>query len=179
MMTLFHLFVEFFKIGIFSVGGGYATVPFLYQLVHDYGWYTTEQLTNMVAISIITPGPVGVNMATFAGFQTIGIFGGIVATFALVLPSYIFVLIISKLLNAFRENFWVKAILYSLKPAGCGLLLAVGCGFFRENVNSWMAVFLFIVLFALSFKFKKNPLYYFLISALVGIILQLCGVKLV
>ena len=156
MMTLLHLIFEFFKIGVFSVGGGYATIPFLYQLIHDYGWYTSDQLTNMIAISMITPGPVGANMATFAGFQTFGIIGGIFATLALVLPSYIFVLMISKLLKTFRENFYVKSILYSLKPTGCGLLAAVGAGFIKDNLTTLPAILLFVFLFGLSFFFKKG-----------------------
>ena len=179
LTTLLHLIYEFFKIGVFSVGGGYATIPFLYHLINDYHWYTSDQLTNMIAISMLTPGPVGANMATFAGFQTCGIVGGILATFALVFPSLIFVIIISKLLNKFRENFWVKSILYALKPAGCGLLAAVGLGFFKEHITSLPALLLFTFLFALSFKFKKNPLYYFLIAAVVGIVLQICHVKVI
>lgn len=179
LMTLFHLVVEFFKIGVFSVGGGYATIPFLYHLINDYHWYTSDQLTNMIAISMLTPGPVGANMATFAGFKTCGIVGGILATFALVFPSLIFVIIISKLLNKFRENFFVQSILYALKPAGCGLLAAVGLGFFKEHITSLPALLLFTFLFALSFKFKKNPLYYFLIAAVVGIVLQVCNIKLI
>ena len=179
LITLLHLIIEFFKIGVFSVGGGYATIPFLYHLINDYHWYTSDQLTNMIAISMLTPGPVGANMATFAGFQTCSIVGGILATFALVFPSLIFVIIISKLLNKFRENFWVKSILYALKPAGCGLLAAVGLGFLKDNMTSLPAILLFIFLFALSFKFKKNPLYYFLIAAIVGIVLQVCHVKFI
>ena len=88
-MILFHLIFEFFKIGLFSIGGGYATIPFLYQIITDYGWYSVHQLTNMIAISMITPGPVGVNMATFAGFQTYGVLGGILSTLSLVAPCYI------------------------------------------------------------------------------------------
>ncbi len=179
LITLFHLIIEFFKIGIFSVGGGYATIPFLYHLTNNYNWYTSDQLTNMIAISMLTPGPVGANMATFAGFQTCGIIGGIIATFALVLPSLIFVIIISKLLNKFRANFFVQSVLYALKPAGCGLLTAVGLGFMKEHVTTLPAIILFIFLFVLSFKFKKNPLYYFLIAAVVGILLQICHIKFI
>lgn len=179
MMTLYLLIIEFFKIGIFSVGGGYATIPFLYHIINDYGWYTSEQLTNMIGISMITPGPVGANMATFAGFQTLGVLGGIAATISLVLPSYIFVIVISKLLKTFRENFWVKSILYSLKPAGCGLLTAVGLGFICENINSLPAFLLLSVLLVLSLSFKKNPLYYFLIASVVGVLLQICKIAIV
>ena len=179
MITLFHLITEFFKIGLFSIGGGYATIPFLYQISHQYGWYSIKQLSDMIAISMITPGPVGVNMATFAGFQTFGIIGGIIATISMAIPTLIFVILISKILKKYNENFWIKAILYTLKPTGCGLLLAVGTKMFFNNVTTKPAIYLFIFLFLISFKFKKNPLYYFLFSAIIGIILQLCGIKFI
>lgn len=166
------LFFEFFKIGLFSVGGGYATMPFLYHIVNDYGWYSAKQLSDMIAVSVITPGPVGVNVATFAGFQTAGISGGIFATLALVLPSYIMVIKISEMMTKYKDNFWTNAILDSLKPAGCGLLTVVGINFFKEYVQNVYALLLFIFLFLLSFKFKKNPIYYFVIAGLIGILLQ-------
>ncbi|MBR1908722.1 chromate transporter [bacterium] len=177
MITLWHLFYEFFKIGLFSFGGGYATIPFLYELVHTYGWYSASQLTNMIAVSMITPGPVGANMATFAGFQTYGVLGGILATLALVLPSYLLVIFVSKILKEYKDKFLVKSILSSLKPAGCGLLCSVGCSLFKSHVNSVYAFCLFIFLFLISFKFKKNPLYYFLFASIIAIVLQLFGVK--
>lgn len=172
MKIFLLLFIEFFKIGLFSVGGGYATMPFLYHIINDYGWYSSEQLSNMIAVSILTPGPVGVNMATFAGYQTSGIAGAVLATLSLVLPSYIIVIAVSKIINTFHDNFWVKSLLYALKPAGCGLLCAVGIDFFIDNVTSIKALLLFILLFLLSFKFKKNPLYYFLIAGVTGILCQ-------
>ncbi len=178
MMTLLHLIYEFFKIGLFSFGGGYATIPFLYELVHNYGWYSENQLTNMIAISMITPGPVGANMATFAGFQSFGVLGGIVATLSLVFPSLLFVIFVSKILKEYKDKFLIKTILYSLKPAGCGLLCAVGLNLFKSHVNSIYALALFIFLFVISFKFKKNPLYYFLFASIIGICFQLFGVKL-
>lgn len=185
MLTFIHLVTEFFKIGLFSIGGGYATMPFLYQLVYTYGWYTTSDLTNMIAISVITPGPVGANMATFAGFKTLsqlgllqGIVGGVCATLALVLPSYLIVIFVSKLLKTFRENFFVKSILYSLKPVGCGLLTAVCFGLIRDYVTNVPAVWLLLFLFLLSFKFKKNPLFYFIFGAVMGVVLHLCHVDL-
>ena len=178
MLTLLHLLYEFFKIGFFSFGGGYATIPFLYELVHTYGWYSENQLTNMIAISMITPGPVGANMATFAGFQTFGIIGGISATLSLVFPSLLFVIFVSKLLKKYKDKFLVKTILYSLKPAGCGLLCAVGCNLFKSHVNSIPAIILFVFLFLISFKFKKNPLYYFLLASIIGICFQLFGVEI-
>ena len=87
MKIYWFLFYEFFKIGLFSVGGGYATIPFLYQLIDEYGWYSAKQLSDMIAVSVLTPGPVGINMATFAGFQTAGIFAAILATVSIILPT--------------------------------------------------------------------------------------------
>jgi len=171
-MIIFNLIFEFFKIGLFSIGGGYATIPFLYQLITDYGWYSAHQLTNMIAISMITPGPVGVNMATFAGFQTYGVLGGILSTLSLVAPCYIIIIIVSKILNTFKDNFYVKSVLYGLKPTGCGLLCAVCLSLIKTNITSIYALILLFFLFILSFKFKKNPLYYFLISSVVGISLK-------
>ena len=99
-----QLFSQFFHIGIFSFGGGYATLPFLYDIAEKYGWFTTAQLTNMLAVSSVTPGPIGVNMATFAGFSTSGITGAFLATFSIMLPSFIFVTIVYKVLNKFKTN---------------------------------------------------------------------------
>lgn len=169
-MIIFHLFFEFFKIGLFAIGGGYATIPFLYQLITDFGWYTTEQLSNMIAISMLTPGPVGVNMATFAGFQTFGILGGIIATLSLTMPSYLLIIFISKILKKYNESFYVKSVMYAIKPAGCGLLLSVLVSFFKSHITSFYAFVVFLFLFLLSFKFKKNPLYYILIASFIGII---------
>lgn len=111
MKIYFLLLMEFFKIGLFSVGGGYATMPFLYNLITDYGWYSYKDLSDMIAISVLTPGPVGLNMATFAGFQTSGVTGAIVASLALMLPTYIIVCSISKLLKTFKDSFWIKSAL--------------------------------------------------------------------
>ncbi|MCR5260877.1 MAG: chromate transporter [Candidatus Gastranaerophilales bacterium] len=174
MKTFLILFLEFFKTGLFSVGGGYATIPFLYNMVSDYGWYTSQQLTDMIAVSIITPGPVGINMATFAGFQTTGITGAVIASIALVVPSYLIVLFVSKLLKEFHDNFYVKAVLAALKPAGCGLLTVVGINFFKDKITDIYSFILLLFLFVLSFKFHKNPLYYFVIAAFAGLLLHFC-----
>ena len=104
MDIILELFLVFFKIGLFSFGGGYATLPFLYHITETHKWFTTQQLTDMIAISSITPGPIGINMATFAGYTTAGIIGSALATFAIILPSYLIVILISKLLNKFNDN---------------------------------------------------------------------------
>lgn len=172
MNLYFLLFLEFFKMGLLSVGGGYATIPFLYNIITDYGWYTSQQLSDMIAVSILTPGPVGINMATFAGFQTAGIFGAVFTSVSLILPSYIIVTAISKILNEFKDNFYTKAVLNALKPAGCGLLTVVGINLLKDHIKDLYSLLLLLGLFIMSFKFKKNPLYYFLISGIIGICLH-------
>lgn len=169
MLIYLKLFLEFFHIGLFSYGGGYATLPFLYHIADVQKWYTTKQLADMIAVSSITPGPIGVNVATFAGFTTDGIAGAFVATTAVMLPSLILIIIISKLLDKFRENKYVQSVIYTLKPAGCGLLAAVGVDMFINNINLW-GMFLLIGLFIASIREKRDPLFYITISALVGLV---------
>lgn len=173
-MILSQLFFEFFHIGLLSFGGGYATLPFLYHIAEFKHWYTAKQLTDMIAVSSITPGPVGINVATFAGFKTAGILGSLVATTSIVLPSFILVLIISRLLEQFKQNKYVRSIIYTLKPTGCALLAAVGVDMFVNNTNV-LGMFLLLVLFVLSLIEKRDPLFYLGISAVVGIVAGLLG----
>ena len=169
-MLYLQLMYEFFKTGLFSFGGGYATLPFLYHISETYGWFSSKQLSDMIAVSTITPGPLGVNVATFSGFATSGILGALIATIAVILPSYIIVILVFKLLEKFRQNKHVQSAIYALKPAGCGLLTAVGVQIFRENVTDIWAVILFIVLLILSCKTKRDPLIYLGLSAVFGIV---------
>ena len=171
-MIYLQLFLEFFHIGLFSFGGGYATIPFLYHIAETREWYTAQQLTDMIAVSSITPGPVGVNVATFAGYTTSGILGSVLATASVVLPSLIIVIIVSKLLEQFKHNEYVKSIIYCLKPAGCGLLAAVGVNMFISGFNL-IGLVLFLILFAMSLKKKHDPLVYLGISAAAGLIIYL------
>ena len=168
-MIYLQLIFEYFKTGLFAFGGGYATLPFLYHISETYGWYSSKQLSDMLAVSSITPGPVGVNMATFSGYTTAGILGALLATSSVVLPSLIIVVIIAKLLAKFRENRHVQAAIYALKPAGCGLLAAVVINMFQENIHSIWAYMLFFVLITLSLKIKKDPLIYLGLSAIIGL----------
>ena len=117
-MIYIHLFLEFFKIGLFSFGGGYATIPFLYHISQVYNWYSLDELTQMVAVASITPGPVGINVATYAGLKSAGVLGSALATTAEMLPSLFLVIIVSKLLKKFSDNFYVKSIIETLKPIG-------------------------------------------------------------
>ena len=190
-MTFIHLFFEFFKTGLFAVGGGLATIPFLVDIANRYDWFTQSELTNMIAISESTPGPIGVNMATYAGYRAgymeggplLGILGGITATLSLVLPSIIVILIIAKFLEKFKENKIVNDVFYSLRPAVIGLLaislLRVALPiFFSFSGTTFLEVVHIkeLVLFALLlfgvFKFKKHPIIYIGIGALVGIIFK-------
>lgn len=171
MKIFLQLFVQFFHIGVFSFGGGYATLPFLYDIAEKYHWYTTKQLTDMLAISSITPGPVGVNVATFAGFATSGILGSIIATTAIILPSFIIVTIVSKTLDKFKTNPYVKGALKTIKPAGCALLSAVGIKLlFTSNLHLF-GTLLLVAFISTSFWKKQDPLFYLGVSALVGLIL--------
>ncbi len=168
-MIYLRLFLEFFHIGLFSFGGGYATLPFLYHIADAQKWYTTQQLTDMIAISSITPGPVGVNVATFAGYVTSGILGAVIATTSVVLPSFILIIIISKLLEQFKHNKYVQSIIYVLKPTGCGLLAAVGIDMFINSINLF-GMILLVCLFWASLTQKRDPLFYLGFSAIAGLI---------
>ena len=125
-MIYLRLFIEFFKTGLFAVGGGMATLPFLYAMSDSTGWFSHEMLADMIAVSESTPGPIGVNMATYVGFETAGIAGALVATLGLVTPSVIVVLLIAKALAAFRSNRYVDAAFYGLRPCSVGLIAAAG-----------------------------------------------------
>ena len=174
MIMLLKLFFEFFNIGLFSFGGGYATIPFLYHIAEKYDWYSAKHLSDMIAIASVTPGPVGVNVATYAGFVTSGILGSFIATFAVILPSFIIVLTISTLLEQYKSNRYVQSVIYALKPAGCGLLAAVGINMFVSNINIF-GMFLLTGLFAAGLTEKRDPIFYILVSGIAGLILGWLG----
>ena len=117
-MILLHLFWEFFKTGLFAVGGGMATLPFLYDMSTRTGWFTQAKLADMIAVSESTPGPIGVNMATYVGFETAGIPGAVIATLGLICPSIIIVLVIARVLKQFRDNKTVDAAFYGIATRG-------------------------------------------------------------
>ena len=123
-MLYIRLFLEFCKVGLFSVGGGLATIPFLTDLGSRTGWFTSGQLADMIAVSESTPGPIGVNMATYVGYTCGGIPGGIIATLGLICPSIIIILIISGFLSKFRESKRVDAVFYGLRAASVALITA-------------------------------------------------------
>ena len=171
-MNLFiQLFLQFFHVGVFSFGGGYATLPFLYDIAEKYHWYSAKQLTDMLAISSITPGPVGVNVATFAGFATSGILGSLIATTAIILPSYIIVTIVYKVLDKFRTNRNVKGAIRGLKPAGCALLSAVGIKLLFTSNLHLLGTLILVAFVVASLKQKHDPLFYLGNSAVLGLVI--------
>ena len=186
-MIYLYLFLEFFKTGLFAIGGGMATIPFLYELARNRHWFTTSDLVNMIAISESTPGPVGINMATFVGYITKGPLGSVIATLSLVLPSYIIVVIIAGFLDKFKKNKYVQNAFLGLRPAVVGLLSTASLAIFKvtfftiengtikEYISSidYYAVGLFIFLFLAIMKWKKHPLIYIGAGAFAGIIINI------
>ena len=137
MGLLLSPFWEVFKTGLFSGSGGLATLPFLQNMAVSTGWFTTAQLADMIAVSESTPGPLGINTATYVGFTTAGVPGAVVATLGLVSPSIIIILVVAAFLKAFRDSRTVQDVFYGLRPASMGLIaasgLSVGWGaFFRS-----------------------------------------------
>lgn len=176
-MIYFLLIIEFFKIGLFSFGGGYATIPFLYHLSELYNWYSINDLTKMIAIASITPGPVGINIATYAGLKSSNLLGALLATTSEMLPSLFLVILVSKILKKFKENFYVKTIIEILKPVSCALLLSVAFDLLKNELTNTKSIILLSILLLLSWKTKKDPIFYITISSIIGIIFV--GIKLI
>lgn len=172
-MIYWLLFFEFFKIGLFAIGGGMVTIPFLFDLTKKYDWFSAAELTDMIAVSQSTPGPVGVNMATYAGFQTAGISGGIIATFGLVLPSVVIVIWLSKLLSHYAENQFVKEIMAAVRPAVAALILLAGVELFKLSVTTWYVAAFVAGFFLLVHFYKKSPIFYILLAAVLGVVFKL------
>jgi chromate transporter len=182
-VNLFLLFFEFSKIGLFAVGGGLATLPFLFHMAENYTWLTAEIIGNGQALAQAAPGAIGVNMAANAGFYAAGIPGALVAAAGLVFPSIIVITIIARML-AFKESRLAQAVFMGLKPCATGLLAAAGFGvirlsLFNSQASIWYEMFrlreciLFVVLFALIVKLKLHPAVYIGLASVAGVILKL------
>ncbi len=191
-MLLLQLFAEFFCVGLFAVGGGLATIPFLMDMSTRTGWFTLDELTNMIAISESTPGPLGVNMASYVGYMTAGVPGSVVASLGLVSPCIVIILIIAAFLKRFRDNPYVKGLFYGLRPASTGLIAAAGFSviclslvsitrtgdaFFDLAFSfSWKAIVLAAIILVLT-HFKKtksvHPVVWILASAIVGALFEM------
>ena len=190
-MIYLSLFWEFFKTGLFATGGGMATLPFLYRMSETKGWFTAAQLADMVAVSESTPGPIGVNMATYVGFTTAGIPGSLIATVGLITPSIIVILIIARILQKFRSNKTVDAAFYGLRPCSVGLIAAAGLLVVKIalftldryaethailDALNLKAILLAAVLLVLTRGVKQvkklHPIFFILASAVIGILFK-------
>ena len=183
-MLYVKLFWEFFQTGLFAVGGGMATLPFLYSISDRTGWFTHQQLADMIAVSESTPGPIGVNMATYSGYITAGIPGAIISTTGLITPSIIVILLVAAFLNAFHENKYVNAVFYGLRPASSAMITAAGLilarvvffgGAFTNPVNIKaviLAVVLLVCTHVVSFTKKLHPVVWIVVAAIAGILFR-------
>ncbi len=190
-MELLTMCLEFFKTGLFAVGGGLATLPFLTQMQEKYGWFTAEELANMIAVGESTPGPIGVNVATYVGYITGGqvaglpgsLLGAVTATLGLVAPSILVILIVAAILKSFRENKAVDHAFYGLRPASTGLIAAAGLSVSISNLLpeglgfNWKGAILAVILWALTNKVKAtkklHPIAFIAASAVVGIVFNM------
>ncbi len=198
-MILWKLFWEFFKTGLFAIGGGMATVPFLQDISAKTGWFTSADLANMIAVSESTPGPMGVNMATYVGYTVgsqqlggtgMGVVGAVVATLGLISPSIVVILIVAYFLKRFRDSKLVDSVLYGLRPASVALISAAGVEIvlfavlrvgsiwrIADASLSWKAVVLALAVFAgtnLIPGLKKiHPIWFVAASAVAGVLLHM------
>lgn len=186
MSNLILLIFEFFKTGLFAVGGGLTTIPFLTEMSEKYGWFTIEKLSSMIAISESTPGPIGINMATYVGNTVAGVFGGLVVTLSLVAPSIIVICIIANYFQKFKDAKIVKMIFAGLKPAVVAFIASAVLGLFVStllNVDAgmenlleffdWKCITLLVVLLvAYEKKPKVHPIFFIVAAAVVGIIFK-------
>ena len=179
MPVLLELFLTFFKIGLFAVGGGLATLPFLYDLADTTNWITVADISNMIAISESTPGPIGINMATYVGFLREGFLGAVITPLGEVAPSVIIIIIVAKFLQKFRESVIFKDVFYGLRPASAAMIAAAGFGivkisFFGDSYSEffWQGAILAVLLYIALKKFKLHPVVYIGISAVVGVIFK-------
>ena len=183
-MTLLQLIYSFFLTGLFSVGGGLATLPFLYEMSSQHpDWFTSADIADMIAISESTPGAIGINMSTYAGYRTAGIPGGILASFALALPSFIIILIIARFLAKFRQNKLVEGAFYGLRPASIAMISVAGLNVARIALVNlaapsigeffiWKALILAVLIFIGLKKLKWSPVVFIAISAVIGILFK-------
>ena len=185
MMTILRLIVEFFKTGLFAVGGGLATLPFLYEMGEKTGWFTTQDVLNLLAVSESTPGPIGINMSTYVGFITAGIPGAVIASLSLAAPCVIVILLVIRVLDKFKGNPLVDSIFKALRPASIGMITAALIGVVNESllhlenyagvstilsVFNWKGIALAVVLWFVMKKWKTHPIAYFAIAAAAGIV---------
>ncbi len=192
-MLYWQLFYEFFKTGLFAVGGGLATLPFLYDMSLRTSWFTPEDISNMIAVSQSTPGPLGINMAAYTGYITGGVLGSAVAVSGLVMPSLLIIILIARILTKMKANPWLEAAFYGLRPASLALIAAawinvlnityrplglldlLGWGKAAEAAAPffWQGLLLAAALFIGLKKWKLHPILIIVLAAAAGILFRL------
>ena len=185
MSVLVQLFLEFFKTGLFAVGGGMATLPFLYDMAERTGWFTAAQIADMLAVSESTPGPIGINMSTYVGFITAGVPGAVIASLSLAAPCVIVILLVIRVLDKFKGSPLVDSIFKALRPASIGMITAALIGVVKESllilpnwagmstilsVFNWKGIVLAVVLWFVMKKWKTHPIAYIAIAAAAGVV---------
>jgi chromate transporter len=167
---LWQLLWTFFKIGLFSIGGGYAMLSMIQQeVVIKHHWLTQQQMTDMIAISQMTPGPIAINVATFVGFRQAGFWGSVFTTLGVILPSLIIMFLITFFYLILRKKGWFKAILKDLRPLVIGLIISAAWLTAKSSFTDWFGIAVFVACFILSLRFKINPLILMFFAGLAGI----------
>lgn len=183
-MIYFELFLGFLKVGCFAFGGAYGAIPLIRDVVMSYGWLSDEMLTYMIAVSESTPGPIMVNLATYIGSNQAGFFGAVIATSAVVLPSFLIILLITTFLKTALKNKYVQAVLRGLKPCVIGIVLATGIYMVLNNcfgaisaIKVNMKAIIITTLLVASMvvykqiqKKKLSPIMLIILSAMAGIV---------
>jgi len=190
-VNLILLYLEYFKIGIFAVGGGLATLPFLFLMAHDRcsfirqtGWLSAKQIGNFLAIAQCSPGAIGVNVAAQTGFQYGGVAGGITAALGLISPAFIVIAIVTRALQSLKEHKTAASVFSGLRPAAAGLLCAAGWGVWRLALYNqdgsvwyeyirWREGLICAAIYLLIVKFRSHPVIYVALGAVAGILLRL------
>ena len=183
-MNLLLIYFEFFKIGLFAVGGGLATLPFLLRMADTYDWLTREMVGNFLAIGQSMPGAIGTNMAVQVGYQYAGIPGAVFAILGLITPAIILISLIARVIHSFKENKIVASVFSTVRPAAAGLLGAAGLvtmqlALYNENFRIWQEIlryrecFIFIMLFVMIYKLKGHPIIYIAVGAIAGLVFGL------
>jgi chromate transporter len=188
-MNLFLFYIEFFKIGLFAVGGGYATLPFLFRMadghftfIRQTGWISAEQIGNFIAIAQCSPGAVGLNVAAQAGYLYGGPAGGILAVLGLISPAIIIISVVARFLLLVKENKIAASVFSGLRPAATGLLSAAAWSVWRlalynpantvwHEIVRWREGLVCLVIFVLIVKFKGHPVIYVALGAIAGMVM--------
>ena len=181
---ILSLFIAFFRVGLFAIGGGLATLPFLYEVSSNTHWFSHHDIANILAISESTPGALGVNMATFAGFKSAGILGSLFSTLGLITPSIIIIVVIAHFFSQFKEHKKVKQVLYALRPASMALITLAAYHVAKTSIINvkaniisefflFKAIALALLIFFVQKKIKLHPIFYLVVSAILGMVFQM------